>query len=467
MTMSGETPRFVRVLARKDVLALAFGAMIGWGWIVMTGTWITSAGSLGAVSAFLIGGVAIVLVGLTYAELAAAMPQAGGEHVYSYRGLGHLASFVCTWAIVLGYMTVVSFEAVALPTVVENILPGYSVGHLWTIAGWDVEATWVAVGVAGSLLMMWVNYIGIRTAALVQKLVTLMIVAVGLLFLTGALFTGEGANLTPLFTGDTSVAGGIMSVLVMVPFMFVGFDVIPQAAEEIDLPHRDIGRLLVFSVLLAVFWYAAIIFGTAYVLSADGIDLDSLAVPDAMQAAFSSVWAGKLMVLAGMAGIITSWNAFYIGGSRAIYALANADMLPRMFAKLHPRYNTPANAILLIGVVTSLAPFLGRSAMVWLVDAGGLGIVLAYLFVAASFVVLRYREPDMPRPFIVPAGKVVGIVAIVLSIALVVLYLPGSPSALLPVEWLIFGVWMLGGGAMYVWARVRYGVHAPDRQAST
>jgi len=315
--------------------------------------------------------------------------------------------------------------------------------------------------------MMWVNYIGIRTAALVQKLVTLMIVAVGLLFLTGALFTGEGANLTPLFTGDTSVAGGVMSVLVMVPFMFVGFDVIPQAAEEIDLPHRDIGRLLVFSVLLAVFWYAAIIFATGYVLSPDGIDLDSLAVPDAMQAAFSSAWAGKLMVLAGMAGIITSWNAFYIGGSRAIYALANADMLPRMFAKLHPRYNTPANAILLIGVVTSLAPFLGRSAMVWLVDAGGLGIVLAYLFVAASFVVLRYREPDMPRPFIVPAGKVVGIVAIVLSIALVVLYLPGSPSALLPVEWLIFGVWMLGGGAMYVWARVRYGVHAPDRQAST
>ncbi|MES1941270.1 amino acid permease-associated protein [Salinisphaera sp. T5B8] len=467
MSMSGETPRFVRVLARKDVLALAFGAMIGWGWIVMTGTWILSAGSLGAVGAFLIGGVAIVLVGLTYAELAAAMPQAGGEHVYSYRGLGHLASFVCTWAIVLGYMTVVSFEAVALPTVVENILPGYSMGHLWTIAGWDVEATWVAVGVAGSLLMMWVNYIGIRTAALVQKLVTLMIVAVGLLFLTGALFSGEGGNLAPLFTGEVSVAGGIMSVLVMVPFMFVGFDVIPQAAEEIDLPHRDIGRLLVFSVLLAVFWYAAIIFGTGYVLSPDGIDPDSLAVPDAMAAAFSSAWAGKLMVLAGMAGIITSWNAFYIGGSRAIYALAKADMLPRVFGELHPRYNTPANAILLIGVVTSLAPFLGRSAMVWLVDAGGLGIVLAYLFVAASFLVLRYREPDMPRPFVVPAGKVVGIVAIVLSIALVVLYLPGSPSALLPVEWLIFGVWMLGGAAMYVWARVRYGVHAPQDSAHT
>ncbi|GAB3670852.1 APC family permease [Salinisphaera aquimarina] len=460
MTTGTETARFVRVLARKDVLALAFGAMIGWGWIVLTGTWILSAGSLGAVSAFLIGGVAIILVGLTYAELAAAMPQAGGEHVYSYRGLGHLASFVCTWAIVLGYMTVVSFEAVALPTVVENIFPGYSVGHLWTVAGWNVEATWVAVGVLGSLFMMWVNYIGIRTAALLQKLVTALIVVVGLMFITGALFTGSGTNLEPLFTGEATVAGGILSVLVMVPFMFVGFDVIPQAAEEIDLPHREIGRLLVFSVLLAVAWYAAIIFGTGYVLGADGIDPDSLAVPDAMAAAFSSNWAGKLMVLAGMAGIITSWNAFYIGGSRAIYALAKADMLPRVFAELHPRYNTPANAIILIGVVTSIAPFLGRSAMVWLVDAGGLGIVLAYLFVAASFVVLRYREPDMNRPFVVPAGKIVGIVATVLSFALVLLYLPGSPSALLPVEWLIFGLWMVGGGIMYVWARVRYGVAA-------
>ncbi|MES1927018.1 APC family permease [Salinisphaera sp. T31B1] len=465
--MNAETARFVRVLARKDVLALAFGAMIGWGWIVMTGTWILSAGSLGAVSAFLIGGVAIVLVGLTYAELAAAMPQAGGEHVYSYRGLGHLASFVCTWAIVLGYMTVVSFEAVALPTVVENLLPGYSVGHMWTIAGWDVEATWVLVGVAGSLFMMWVNYIGIRTAALLQKLVTGLIVVVGLMFITGALFTGSGANLSPLFTGEASVAGGILSVLVMVPFMFVGFDVIPQAAEEIDLPHRDIGRILIFSVLLAVVWYAAIIFGTAYVLAPSAIDTESLSVPDAMGTAFSSVWAGKLMVLAGMAGIVTSWNAFYIGGSRAIYALAKADMLPRVFAELHPRYNTPANAIILIGVVTSIAPLLGRSAMVWLVDAGGLGIVLAYLFVAASFVVLRYREPGMNRPFVVPAGRAVGITAVVLSFALVLLYLPGSPSALKPVEWLIFGLWMVGGMLMYGWARMRYGVSAAHHMDAT
>ncbi len=150
----------------------------------------------------------IVLVGLTYAELASAMPQVGGEHVYSYRALGHFASFLCTWAITLGYVSVVSFEAVALPTVVEHLFPNYAVGRMWTIAGWEVNATWVAVGVAGSVVMTWINYIGVRTAALVQKVVTLLILVVGIMFITGALFEGEASTLTPLFNVEEGVIGG-------------------------------------------------------------------------------------------------------------------------------------------------------------------------------------------------------------------------------------------------------------------
>ena len=99
--------------------------MIGWGWVVLTGDWITMAGSLGAILAFGIGGLMVTLIGLTYAELASAMPQVGGEHAYSYRALGAGASFICTWAIVLGYVSVVAFEAVALPAVIEYLLPGF------------------------------------------------------------------------------------------------------------------------------------------------------------------------------------------------------------------------------------------------------------------------------------------------------------------------------------------------------
>ncbi|KJZ14395.1 MULTISPECIES: APC family permease [Halomonas] len=453
-----------RVLARKDVLALAFGAMVGWGWIVLTGGFITSAGSLGAILAFVLGGMVIVLVGLTYSELASAMPQVGGEHVYSYRALGHFASFLCTWAIVLGYLSVVAFEAVALPTVVEHLFPGYAVGHLWTLAGWDVKATWVAVGVAGSVVMMAINYVGVRTAALVQKVVTLLILAVGVMFITGALFEGSSASLTPLFNTEEGVLGGITMVLIMVPFLFVGFDVIPQAAEEIDLPFREIGRVLMLSVVLAVFWYAFIVLGTALMLPKAELENSSLAVPDAMGAVFNTPWAANLMVLAGIAGILTSWNAFYVGGSRAIYALAHCGMLPAFLAKLHPRHRTPVNAILLMGALSSLAPLLGRQAMVWLVVAGGLGIVIAYLFVSISFLVLRRKEPELERPFKVSHPRLVGWLAVVLSLGLIGLYLPGSPSALSPIEWGLFAGWMGAGLGLYLWSRRRYGTAYSQRQ---
>ncbi len=112
--------------------------------------------------------------------------------------------------------------------------------------------------------MMIINYFGVTTAALIQKVVTAMILLVGVLFVTGALFEGETINMMPLFTqADTGVVAGIVAVLVMVPFLFVGFDVIPQAAEEINLPYKAIGKVLMMSVILAVVWYALIILATS------------------------------------------------------------------------------------------------------------------------------------------------------------------------------------------------------------
>ena len=169
-------------------------------------------------------------------------------------------------------------------------------------------------------------------------------------------------------------------------------------------------------------------------------------------------WGGKLIILAGIGGIITSWNAFLIGGSRAIYAMAEARMLPSFLAKLHPEYKTPYNAILLVGAVSIFAPLLGRGALVWFVDAGGLGIIVAYAMVALSFILLRRKEPDMPRPFRAGKSPWVGYAALVLSLALTLLYLPGSPAALAwPAEWLIVAVWSLLGAAFYIYARRAYG----------
>lgn len=449
--------KFKRVLKGKDVLALAFGAMVGWGWVVLTGGWIESAGSMGAMLAFLIGGVAVVLIGLTYAELASAMPLTGGEHVYSHRALGMGGSFFCTWAIILGYVSVVAFEAVALPTVVEHLFPDYKAGLLWNIAGWDVYFTWALVGVAGAVIMTWVNIRGIQASAFMQKVVTLLILLGGVMLVTGSLFNGTTTNMEPLFVDG---AKGLLAVLIMTPFMFVGFDVIPQAAEEIDLPHKQIGKILVFSVFMAVAWYVAMILAVSLLMTPAETAGSSLASADAMTVAWGGDWAGKLLVLAGVGGILTSWNAFLIGGSRAVYAMAYARMLPSFLGKMHPKYNTPVNAILLVGSFSMIAPLFGRKALVWLVDAGGLGIVIAYATVALSFLILRSKEPDMPRPFKVANGTLVGYGALILSLGITALYLPGSPSALVwPYEWVIVLTWTILGLGFFLWAR---SVHAAE-----
>lgn len=445
--------KFERVLNKKDVFVLAFGAMIGWGWVVLSGEWILKAGTVGAMIAFALGGLMVLFVGLTYAELTAAMPKCGGEHVFSYRALGRNASFICTWAIVLGYISVVAFEAVAFPTVMQYLFPSYMKVHLYSVAGFDIYLTWLLVGVISSILIAAVNYFGVKPAARFQGILTIVIAIIGLSLITGSLFNGEVSNVQPLFKDGVN---GIIAVAVMTPFMYVGFDVIPQAAEEMNIPFKKIGQILILSVVMAVVWYVAIIGGISLAMSSTQIETSELVTADAMaNVFFNSPIASKVLIIGGIAGILTSWNSFYVGGSRAIYSMAESGMLPSFLARLHPKYKTPCNAVILVGVISSLAPFLGRKMLVWLSDAGGLTIVVAYLIVSISFLVLRKKEPEMSRPYKVKHGKLVGTIAVIMCVVLAIMYLPGSPAALVwPYEWGILIAWTVLGSVFFVWAKV-------------
>ncbi len=438
-----QTQTLTRALGRFDVLAVAFGAMIGFGWIVLTGDFLQSAGTLGAALAFVIGGVVILLVALTYAELVAAMPHVGGEHNYVLRAMGSWPAFVTSWTLVLGYVSVVAFEAVALPQTLLYLVPDMLVGRLWTVAGYEVYASWVAVGVVAAIVMTALNYVGVRPAAVFQSVAVAFLFIVGLVLLTGAFVGGSVEQMQPLFSGG---AAGVITVLVATPFLFVGFDVIPQSAEEINLEFREIGRVLLVSVVIAIGWYVMIMVTVGSALPVDVLAASELAAADGMAALWGSPLMGTLLVLGGIAGILTSWNGFLIGASRLVYAMARSGMLPRWFARLHPTYRTPANAILFIGALSMVAPFFGRRMLVWLVDAGGLAIIVAWLMVALSFVVLRRREPDMKRPFRTPGGVPVGVLAVLLSASLAFLFMPGQAAALVwPFEWAIVGLWTILG----------------------
>jgi basic amino acid/polyamine antiporter, APA family len=444
--LSGERDsgmRFRRVIGRNTLLAMGFGSMIGFGWVVLAGGWVVEAGSLGAILAFLVGGLAVGFIGLTYAELMCAMPKVGGEHHYAWRAIGTKGAFVTSWAIALGYISVVMFESVALPTAVGFIAPGYEAGYLWTIAGYEVRLTWVLVGVVAAVAVTALNYVGIRPAAIFQLIAALFLVGVGALLLFGTVTNGSAQNFTPLIAAG---AAGILAVVIQTPFLFVGFDVIPQSAEEIDLPVRKIGIYLLVAIVMATAWYILIVVGVSSSLGQRALESSGSPTADALGALFGGGFFADVIILGGVAGILTSWNALLVGGSRILYAMAEHGMLPAWLARLHPRYRTPSNAILLIGGLSLVSPWFGESMLVWLVNAGSLNIVVAYVLVAVSFLVLRRREPDMPRPFKAGGGPYVGLIALVLGLGIAVQYLPGMPAGLSwPAEWIIVLLWWAAG----------------------
>ncbi|MEL7486185.1 MAG: APC family permease, partial [Pseudomonadota bacterium] len=243
------TASLKRVLGRLDALFLGFGAMIGWGWIILSGVAVEEAGVGGATLAFVLGSAVILVIGFAYAELASALPFAGGEHAYTQRAFGGAVSFVATWSIIFGYVSVVAFEAIALPVAVAYLVPEFKLWPLWEVAGYRVHGSEAALGAATAFVITILNILGVRLAVRVQTAALVLIfIAGGALILGGAVNIAAPKETLQMWNG----ASGLMAAIIIVPFLFVGFDVIPQSAEEIDTPRRDIGRALIGSIAMAI-----------------------------------------------------------------------------------------------------------------------------------------------------------------------------------------------------------------------
>ena len=466
MLVSNRESEFSKVLNTGDVLVVAFGAMIGWGWVVSSGQWITSGGVLGTVLGFIIGGIMIYFVGLCYAELTTAMPKCGGEHVFSYKAFGSIGAYICTWSIILSYIGVVCYEAVSFPTILQYVFPKIARGYLYSVGGFDIYFTWLLIAIGMALLILFLNIIGMKKAARFQKILTCVIAAVGIALVAGAAYSGNVNNFqNQLLVGDTNgeIIQNIAKVAIMTPFFLFGFDVIPQAAEEINVPLKKLGKMMILSIIMAVSFYVLVVLAVGYVMNAEQIKTSMLSATglvtaDAMGVAFNNANMAKVLIIGGLCGIVTSWNSFLIGGSRALYSMSVSYMLPRKFAVLHKKYNTPVNSLLLIGALSVISPFFGRSMLVWIVDAGNFACCFAYCIVSLSFIVLRRKEADMRRPYKVKHYKFVGIVAVIMSGTMSAMYIiPETNCTLVWQEWIIVGGWILLGIIMAYISKKKYG----------
>lgn len=447
-----------------DVIVVAFGAMIGWGWVVSSGGWIQQSGVIGTILAFLLGGIMIYFVGLVYAELTTALPENGGAKVFSQHAFGTIGSFICTWAIILSYIGVVCFEACSFPTIIQYIFPRFLKGYLYTIAGFDIYATWLVVAIISCVLITYINIKGVKTAAILQKILTIIIAAVGMVLIIASIINGDSSNLDgQLFMGSgiDKILGNVLSIAMVAPFFLFGFDVIPQAAEEINIPLKKLGKLIVLSIALAVAFYGMVVFAVGYGMNhielAISLHGSGLVTADAMAKLFHSKIMAKTLILGGACGIVTSWNSFLIGGSRALESMASSYMIPHVFCKKHKKYQTPYLSLILIGILSIISLFFGRQMLTWISNCASFACCLTYCIVSLSFLRLRKIEPELARPYKVKNYYLVGIMATVLSGFLCMMYLiPGTVCSMIDQELIITVLWTIIGIFFAVGCKVKY-----------
>lgn len=466
-------PALRKVLGRFGFFALAFGSMIGVGWVTSIGSWLEQAGPGGAVLAFLAGGAVMLCIGLCYAELTPMLPVAGGEVAYAYKAFGTFKAFLVGWALAFGYVSISGFEAISIGRVLSFLLPSIDRWPLYEFAGSTVYASHLFLAFLCTAAITWINWIGARSAARLQVWMTILFVAATLIFVAAGFGTGTAENVMPLFaSGDAElgVLAGLLAVMVTIPFWFVGFDTIPQAAEEasVAVAPRMLAKLIVGSIVAAVVFYVLLILSVSMLGPWQELASADLPAAHAFEAAFESHWLRDLVLIAALLGLFTSWNGFFLAGSRVIFALGRGRIIPTGFGETHARHGTPHRAILLTGGLTLLAPLLGRDALLALVNAGSFCIAMAFFGVSLSLLRLRKDYPEIERPFRLRAAPLVaGAAAAGSLLMLAAMLVPGSPAALSwPREHIVLIV-MLGVGSL-LWvsaAGVREGIGEEARAA--
>lgn len=465
-----------------DFFMLGFGSCVGVGWSVAVNGWFaTGGGPLVAFTAFLVGTLLMIPIGFCYAELTPAMPVAGGAVAFLYKAFGTFPSFIAGWFIALAYITVLPWEAIYINDVLALIFPVLKSGDpLYTVAGVGIYSKGLIVGIIISCGIIWLNWIGSRTAAKFQTYLTSMLAITGGLVILFAFFKADPANLQPVYENigkgsHVNFFGGFLAVIAMAPFFLAGFDTIPQGAEEGDekINFNNLGKVLVGAILAAGAFYCLIILSTGMAMSWEEFaKLKRPAVALMFKFLYGDGGIGLLLywiAMAGaLAGLITTWNGLYLASARLLVGMSRARLIPQLFSSVHDKYGTPKGANTFLAIATLIGPFLGMGVIDPLTIVGSTAFVIGWFAVAISAIRLRQIAPEMNRPFKMPGGITTAWVGAIISAAIVVsTFIPSLPgymghqAVMVFLGWLGLGLFFYYGSSGY-----RNAVSEEDRIAS-
>lgn len=444
-----------KVISFKSYIALGLGIVVGIGWVVYSGQWLADGGPLGAMIAFLIGGLLLIPVGKCYAELTSAIPVAGGEVAFSFKAFGPFVCFLTAWALAFSYVMVTPFETIAIGTLLESIIPAIATEPLYHINGSKVSVSTIVPGILVGVYLIWLNYKGAESSTKFQSYVISALIACTLIFTAVALVKGDVSNLTPLFAKEGSfwavAPASIISVVVVVPWFMSGFDAIPQASEEagIKMEPKQLGTAIILTIIAGAIFYTLIILAVAISMPWQVSSKLPMPTAEVFRVAFGYEWVAKLVLFTALLGLITTLNGMYIAASRLIFSLGRGGLLPHWFAEVHATHHTPKNALLFVGAVSLIGPFVGKAAMGPIVNSSSLGFTSALVVTCLAAIRLRHSAPDLIRPYKVNKAYLYA-GALISSTLVLLMILPQSSGQLAPNEFMIIGIWMIFGIAAYL-----------------
>jgi APA family basic amino acid/polyamine antiporter len=406
--------RLKRALGPLNLTALGIGAIIGTGIFVLTGTVAAQNAGPAVILSFVLAGVASIFAALCYSEFASLVPMAGSAYTYGYATLGEFMAWIIGWDLVLEYALSATTVSIGWSGYVVSFLRdlGIHIPAAWqaargtvitladgttTTAIFNLPAVFI-IGVVTTLLV-----IGIRESASANNVIVFIKLAVVILFIALAVRYVNPDNWHPFIppnTGDREHFGfsGVVAGAAIVFFAYIGFDAVSTAAQEAKNPQRDMPIGIIGSLIICTVLYIAVA-----AIATGVVPYSQLDVPDPIARVADYAGLGffsSLIKFGAIAGLTSVILVQLLGQSRVFYSMSRDGLLPPFVQKIHPRFRTPY----ITSIVTGLAVAI-PAAILPVRDAAKLvsiGTLLAFVIVCTGVLVLRIREPNLPRPFKTP-----------------------------------------------------------------
>ena len=424
-----------RCLTSLDLILLGIGAIIGAGVFVLTGVAAATKAGPAITLSFVVAGIASMFAALAYAELASSVGGCGSAYSYAYAGFGEFIAWIIGWNLLLEYALAVSTVAIGWAGYVTDILraAGIHVSLLLTknpFEGGGINLPAMLIVIAIAVLLC----IGVKQSARFNACIVfikLITIAIFIVVAAGNVQVHNWDNFFPF--GWSGVMGGAALVF----FAYIGFDALSTTVEETIEPQRSIPIGIIVSLVVCTIVYIVVSALLTGIANYTTLDVAS-PVADAMLNLNRPITAG-IIAAGAIAGLTTVILVMYYGLTRICLAMSRDGLLPPLFARVNPKTQTPVTIILLGGIGIALVA--GLTPIDKAAELVNIGTLTAFVFVCAGVIVLRYTQPNLPRPFKLPWSPFLPFLGVI-SCG----YLMFSLSA---VTWWRFAIWTVIGIAVY------------------